>query len=981
MDFGLAKQLDRGEGPTGTGAVLGTPGYMAPEQAHGDNRHIGPAADIWALGATLYETLTGRPPFQGANVAETLLQVTLEDPVPPRQLQPAVPRDLETVCLKCLAKSPGRRYPSAQALADDLQRFLEGHPIQARPVGRLERVVKWARRRPAAAGIIALVVLSLAALQGVSLWLAGYEYQQRRLSEGLTGQAEEARIEAEESAGEAERLAKLEADSRQKADQQRDQAVQDSESARLTLADQALDRGIDLCANQGDVRQGLLWLARGLQLTQVKLPANRDRAAALERAARLNLAAWTDRQMARVVRLLPHPCGVEAASFHPQRPLVATGGSDGSVRIWDTSTGKTVGPVLTHTGAVRCLAWSRDGKLLAVGTGDGWQAYGAGVRSKGEARVWDLGTGQARTPPLKHSGTVWAVALSPDNTLLLTGCHDAHARLWPLDGTAPRAALKHVASVSGVAFLGEGDRFVTATCSSHWEGWQRAAELRTWKTAGATPLGEAVKLTNVRSLAVLGDGRAVVGGNNSEIQFWDLTTGEVIGKPKHTGSPVLSLGASRDGSVMLTGGADFRVRAFACDATLLGRGQETTPPREGRETTPQPEAIDSIGPDLYAAAPLHTVALAPDGKSFLTGDTYSARLWRLDRPTPTDVALKSPGKVSYLVLNRTGSHVAIRSDPTGELRVWDTSTGRAVGGAFRPAKGLHQFDLTADGQTVLVVGDANVLRRFRAGTGEQLGKDVPTGLAILDVKISPNGQLAVVGSRQGDDDGNLHLFDLTTGACLGKAKVSGWAASVYFVGDGKSVLTGTWHSTVHQFAVPTMERIGEPVPVFGAVQGLSASSDGRTFLAGAWGPLHSILGQTNPRRLLGLPLRHLAHDAAFTPDGRIALTGHEKTVRLWDVGSGKQVGPNLTLPQHGWSRNPSVVFADDHTLVAIRTDGIVRRWPVPDPIDGSPTRLGLWVQSLTGMSLDVHGGVSMLTAEEWQKVREKMDALPGARLP
>jgi hypothetical protein len=134
-DFGLAKRLDREEGQTQSGAILGTPSYIAPEQAGGQSRTIGPVADVYALGAILYEMLTGQPPFRGVTVLDTLLLVRTQDPVPPTRLQPKVPRDLETICLKCLSKEASGRYPSALALADDLRRFQQGEPILARPAG------------------------------------------------------------------------------------------------------------------------------------------------------------------------------------------------------------------------------------------------------------------------------------------------------------------------------------------------------------------------------------------------------------------------------------------------------------------------------------------------------------------------------------------------------------------------------------------------------------------------------------------------------------------------------------------------------------------------------------------------------------------------------------------------------------------------------------------------------------------------------
>jgi tetratricopeptide (TPR) repeat protein len=160
-DFGLAKRLDDDSGMTRTGAIMGTPSYMAPEQARGDV--VGPAADVWALGAMLYEVLTGRPPFKGANLTDTLLQVGSDDPVSPKRLNPKCPRDLETIALKCLQKDAGRRYPTAAALAADLRAFIEGRPISARPVGRAERLRKWVAREPYRAGFAAALVLAAGA--------------------------------------------------------------------------------------------------------------------------------------------------------------------------------------------------------------------------------------------------------------------------------------------------------------------------------------------------------------------------------------------------------------------------------------------------------------------------------------------------------------------------------------------------------------------------------------------------------------------------------------------------------------------------------------------------------------------------------------------------------------------------------------------------------------------------------------------------
>src|SRR5438034_3655236 len=172
-DFGVAKHLDGSELKTQTGQLVGTPEYMAPEQAGGHAQTTGPAADVYSLGAILYALLTGRPPFQGAAALETLEQVRTREPVSPSRLQPGVPRDLGTICLKCLEKEPHRRYASAAALADDLDQFLGGKSIQARPAGPLERGWKWSRRRPALAALLLVLLLvgSVGFPGAVWLWL------------------------------------------------------------------------------------------------------------------------------------------------------------------------------------------------------------------------------------------------------------------------------------------------------------------------------------------------------------------------------------------------------------------------------------------------------------------------------------------------------------------------------------------------------------------------------------------------------------------------------------------------------------------------------------------------------------------------------------------------------------------------------------------------------------------------------------------
>ncbi|HEV3237117.1 MAG TPA: serine/threonine-protein kinase, partial [Gemmataceae bacterium] len=269
-------------GLTGTGQLLGTPSYMAPEQARGKTEVVGPAADVYALGAILYECLTGRPPFLAETPLETMLQVRNREPAPPRLLQPKTPRDLETVCLKCLEKAPDKRYPTAEALAEDLRRFLDGAPIQARPIRPWERALKWARRRPAWAGLLATGVLGPVALLAIVL---GYNVQLVHANDEMN-KALVAKDEKQKQSNESFRLARLAVD---------DYATKVSQDKRLQAHDLE------------GLRKELLQLAVNYYQEFVKQRADdpdvqQVRAQALDRLGRLAIEMGAQQQAIEALR-------------------------------------------------------------------------------------------------------------------------------------------------------------------------------------------------------------------------------------------------------------------------------------------------------------------------------------------------------------------------------------------------------------------------------------------------------------------------------------------------------------------------------------------------------------------------------------------------------------------------------------------------------------------------------------------------------
>jgi serine/threonine-protein kinase len=236
-DFGLAKRFDDDSGRTATGQVLGTPSYMAPEQAGGESNKVGPATDVYALGATLYDLLTGRPPFSGSSMLDTLEMVRTREPVSPGSLTGHLPRDVETICLKCLQKDPARRYGSAAELADDLRRFLDGRPILARPVGSAERAWRWAKRNPWVAGLgsaVALLLVTVAIVTSTLSFSLAAKNKEAEANARQARTAEQAAIVAQKGA---------------------EKARDDEQAARFTAAEQrklALDTVRDVLLRVDD---------------------------------------------------------------------------------------------------------------------------------------------------------------------------------------------------------------------------------------------------------------------------------------------------------------------------------------------------------------------------------------------------------------------------------------------------------------------------------------------------------------------------------------------------------------------------------------------------------------------------------------------------------------------------------------------------------------------------------------------------------
>src|SRR5881394_378411 len=326
-DFGLARQIKREGERTTTGQVLGSPNYLAPEQAAGRHQDVGVASDVYALGSTLYHLVIGRPPFLGETAQEILMQVLHNEPVPLRFLKPGVPRDLETICLKCLEKNPLRRYPAASALGDDLDRFLNNKPVRARPVSPPEKVWRWCRRKPALAATV-LLLISLA----VGSTVAAIQISAARLRAERATKAEEAqRLRAEQEAGSRRLLSYI---------------------TDINLAQRYLE------ANN---------FAMAFFLLNSHKPDKGEK----------DLRGFEWRQLWRVCRgnysvaLRKHNQVLGSMEFSPDGRMLATFAWDQTVRVWRLDPPDSRQPVLTITNATGLGGFSAQGDHLVFGSGAG----------------------------------------------------------------------------------------------------------------------------------------------------------------------------------------------------------------------------------------------------------------------------------------------------------------------------------------------------------------------------------------------------------------------------------------------------------------------------------------------------------------------------------------------------------------------------------------------------------------------------------
>jgi WD40 repeat protein/tRNA A-37 threonylcarbamoyl transferase component Bud32 len=870
-DFGLAKNEAGAATFTIEGQLLGTPAYMAPEQARGQKEKVDGRADIYALGVILYELLTGMRPFVGA-VQMLLVRIQEEDPQPPRRLDDTIPRDLETICLKCLRKSAADRYSTAAALAEDLRRHLAGRPILARPISSWGRTVKWVRRRPAMAALSAVCTASAIALFGSWLWQAELK---RRHAQSI---ALVARQHADELQDEAQ------ATRRHLYAVEVGRAYDAWEHSHAEQARQILDRQRP-GSGEDDLR-GLEWnylwrlcdgdlVLRGHQ--------GRVRAMAYSHDGRVFATAsddhvvkiWDPSDWRELATLTGHERAVVDLAFSPDGSELFTGSYDGSVRRWDVHGLHTTGMIWRGPGAVLSLAVAPDGKTLAF-----FATIGDLLTNHTQLRFLDLATGKVDARDLPNY-VIWSLAYSPDGRFLVdAGGHDHLARLWNPTQRRVRVPLKgHSQETLKVQVSPDGNRVATTSTDE---------TIRVWDPASGQELARQSSVRTSSALAFSPDSRILAFANTNEIRLWDMSNQDVRKIPTPHLGPITSLAFSPDQKSLASGGDDGMVRVW--DPQTARAVQAPVQPR-GERSIVEPARPELLRFDGSSELP-YCIAISPDGSSIAAGGSDgSAGVW--DTTTGT-VRRRLPK----------------RGTPYRDLLYF--SDGHKLAAAIT-SRSVPLYDI-ARGTRPLILSDPGQAER-----------------PVWSLALSPDERFMVAAIGVQGDEGTAAIWDLSTGELRTVLRGhSDYVRAVAFAHDGQILATGSGDETIKLWDFARARELATLAGHRGQVFCLAFQPGGGLLASGSED--HTIrLWEIRQRRQVAILDGHAAavHSVTFSPDGaRLASAGRDGGVFLWDVTTGRKVG---SLIGHTERVNQVKFFPDGKTLLSASVDRTIRFW-YTDPV-------------------------------------------------
>lgn len=957
-DFGLAKRLRAEESLTATGQILGTPSYMPPEQATGRADRVRETADVYSLGAVLYACLTGRPPFQADNPMDTMRQVLDQEPVPPRQLNPLIPRDLETICLKCLEKSRRRRYATMQNLSTDLERFLNGEPVEARPISSVARLGRWCRRRPVVASLLVLLVLSMTTGTAVSSyfgWRASERAEAAEVAEGLATE----RATAEASARAAEREERLRAERL---------------AARI-----AMNRGLDMC-RRGETHEGLLWLARALE----GVPED---SAELERAVRTHLGTWRER--CKPVTAV-HSLRGEFVAISPDGRFVLTRASadEGSEQlvVHETESGRTVWDG-TIDGVFREAFFSDDGDWLAVSV------------EEGILLVQSLETPESEIRTLRHDNPVDQAAFVGDGPTLMSIDEKSTLRNWdPATGTPISRPERLPGSVTAVAAHQS-----TGLLAVGYEG----VGVDLFAAGDVTPLGERLEITGpVRRLRFSDDGVRLAADGADGVQVWDVSAREELLNLNNQGNcawsnslTVVTVGRS-DGRARVwnvepaalasepfergfdTGGSirDADAGYLVCSSRIHGWTTQSGHVQAWSTATGEP-----LTPPLYHSR-IDGIALS-DGRMLTVGEGV-LRTWSLESRThriEPIVRIPHPevGWVATVEFSPDGSTL-LTGTVDGWGRLWNAETGDLIHGTiFHRQHGgeVRRAIFSPDGEIIATASHDETVRLWNADDGSPIGEPLPHShpnepRMVWSVAFHPDGQRLASGTGSYGSppsrEVRIRLWDVETGAELARSVSQfGGIRCLDFSPDGELLASAGLDGNARLWNASTLEAVGLPMPHPADVRAVAFHPGGEAIITGCEDGLARVWS-IETGEPIGVSMKHdqAISSVDVSPDGaRIATAGHDGTARLWDARTGQSIGEPLRHKAPVWW----VAFHPDGMRLATgSTDRLAQIWQLQPVADEPADQIMLWAEVSTGMALNTDGATYVLSPEEWQDRRDRL---------
>jgi WD40 repeat protein len=925
-DFGLAKKLDDDDGRTRTGVVMGTPNYMAPEQAVGQISAIGPTTDVYALGAILFEMLTGRPPLRGVSTMETLMLVRTTEPLAPGRLQPGVPRDLDTICLKCLEKDRFARYPSARVLAEELSRFLSGEPIHARPAGRVERGLKWARRNRMVAGLSFGLIASIlfGSAFGVFQLLRARD---EALARAAVERESRVKIEAERSravAGEEQALARL-AFSRALSGQQRARQGDATGAACFfaeAFAAQPLPR---YHANAAMMLASGARLERSFGSRNIKCVAVRGQMVAIGEGD--SSVSVRELSTARLVKSF-HVDGMDSLALGSDRLVVS---HRRGATLWDIERGVEVG--LLSRSEIKLVAFTPDGKYVVVF----YEEHSFGPEYvPPKAAVFDAKTGKEAWPITPRSYPVSA-EFSPDGRFMALRNLSGYVELWSMVLHQPvgTQVIHDGANVKALAFTPDGAALV---------GVAEDGLLRRWDTTTGKLLGEPLNLGGkLTSLGMMPDGvRIVVGSEEGAARIVELVRGQSAGEVLQQQNAVEGVAVSPDGAVFATGGPDRMVHVRD------GKTGEPSGPVLRLDGAPRVLRFDAGGRLITWASggpvrvwsvnrfrPIrvlpreHGLEVALRGERFLI-QVGNSRLEIRECSTGERVGpgIAFRGEVKKVVVSPDGTQLVVL-DTDRNADVWRATDGTLVRGIRLPEPG-QAAAFSTDGRE-LFIGYGQTVRGWDLKTGQPATAalahpyDVqsirPAGVSLITVAvqgwISHQRRLAVES-----------LWNVRTGRLLGRDPDAGEGGGSFLPrGDG------------HTFATTVGQRLLS-VDAEKQTTGELGLFPGKARLTGSYsgGPVIALLSDKGEVTLHGIPHgpvngKTLSHGSPvqfvhFGP-GRLICECEDHSARLWSL-DGLPVGAPIPPDEEfrEWSFS-----SEGRWLVGRYPSGVLRLW---DTVTGRP---------------------------------------------